>query len=122
MKIFLVLFLSALIHIECKPQEKLATPSLSLVTDPYAINAIELKWISNTENVIGFVIERKEGNGPWFIINQTEVNEKYYQDKNILPKTVYCYRIRAFGHMRFSEYSNFRFSNEALTAKKKNNP
>lgn len=71
-------------------------------------NAVELNWVDNTENELGYIIEAK-ANHPdslFHVIDTVGINTiKYIDDatKNFSP---YIYRVMGYSEVSFSNYSN----------------
>jgi hypothetical protein len=72
--------------------------------------SVLLTWSDNSNNELGFIIERKEGaissGNTFIVIDTTERNITTYQDKNLMPVTTYTYRLQAFNSDIVSQYSN----------------
>ncbi len=68
-------------------------------------DGIELSWQDNSSNERGFRIERKHDTTQFEEIAMLEANKRYYEDKNISPKTTYIYRIYAYNDIGNSRYS-----------------
>ena len=105
MKNLLIILLLGFFCLEGKSQDSLTTPSLHLITFNSDAVSVVLEWNTISKHVLGFVIEKKEGNSPWLIIGQADPNERSYVDKNISVVSTY-YRVRSFGNRIFSAYSN----------------
>jgi hypothetical protein len=78
------------------------------VADTFTVN---LHWRDNSDNELGFVIERK--NGPYSGSNQfvtvdtVSMNITEYTDTNLTPNTIYTYRMFSYNLEYVSEYSNY---------------
>ncbi len=83
--------------------------SLSLITCTDAEPCrTRLSWKDNSENEIGFNIERRivgsaEGFQP---LTQTAANVEGYEDLGIEAGKTYCYRLNAFNAAAISEYTS----------------
>ena len=81
---------------------------LTAVTDTFSIT---LTWNDNSDNELGFIVERKEGpisSGNTFVkIDSTVENATSYFDANLKSNTTYTYRLQAFNNDTVSAYSNF---------------
>ncbi|MCX6579250.1 MAG: fibronectin type III domain-containing protein [Candidatus Aminicenantes bacterium] len=88
-----------------KPVPLPAAPS-QLSGEMISLNQIELRWMDNDDNELGFMIERKDGpTGTYKQIYVTDRN--YYLDSNNLtPNASYFYRVRAYNSSGYSSYSN----------------
>lgn len=73
-------------------------------------NAARLQWQDNSNAEIGFKIERGVDVGKGAIefkeIASVNANINYYVDSGLSRNIIYCYRVRAFNNMEFSDYSN----------------
>ena len=68
---------------------------------------IDLTWIDNANNELGFQLERRIGNGPWAVLDGNVIPDVVsYTDEGLLENTEYSYRVRAFNIFGISEYSN----------------
>jgi len=67
---------------------------------------IDLSWSDNSDNEIGFKIERKTEGGFYSEITTVGANVNSYSDTSLLPNTKYYYRIRAYNSFGYSPYSN----------------
>ena len=68
---------------------------------------LHLSWIDDSHDEEGFEIERKTGEGGTFGQIATQgANLTLYTDDNLMPGTLYCYRVRAFNGFGKSGYSN----------------
>lgn len=68
---------------------------------------INLNWIDNSINELGFKLERKRGTGGEFLeIDILPPNQTAYTDSSLDANTVYWYRIRAYNFSGNSDYSN----------------
>ncbi len=68
---------------------------------------ISLRWTDNSNNEIGFKLERKTGpNGAYDQIAVVPANTRNYTDSNLISDKTYSYRIRAYNGFGPSGYSN----------------
>jgi hypothetical protein len=66
-----------------------------------------LSWTDNANNEYGFEIERSESpNNGFELISTSSANIIEYTDHNLNQNTSYYYRVRAFNHFGYSDYSN----------------
>jgi len=66
-----------------------------------------LIWDDNSLDEVEFLIERKTGyDGNYIQIGKANKNTRYYLDFKISRNTTYFYRIRAYSHKGYSDYSN----------------
>ena len=72
-----------------------------------AHNLIRLQWQDNSDNEIGFKIERKTGaGGTYSEIATLEADVTTYSDTGLSGETTYYYRVRAYNAAGDSSYSN----------------
>ena len=68
---------------------------------------IDLLWIDNSNNEVGFKIERKEGAGGIYSqIATVGPNVTTYSDMGLAPGTTYYYKVRTYNEGGDSNYSN----------------
>lgn len=93
---------------KCNPEKgtQPETPG-NLIARAISAQEVELRWIDNVTNETGFVIETAPTTeGPWTLTNETTANTTQFTVSNLLPSTVYFFRVRAKGTAGFSENSN----------------
>lgn len=84
----------------------LPAPS-GLKATAYAWSLVILSWRDNSNDEIGFRIERKTGSsGAWVQIATVGANVTTYGDTGVLPDTLHSYRVRSFNAGGASSYSN----------------
>lgn len=77
-----------------------------------------LAWTDNSNNELGFKIERKTGSGGVYNqIGTQGANLNFFNDSELAASTQYCYRVRAYNSTGDSAYSN-----EACTTTLGNSP
>jgi len=69
-------------------------------------SVIELTWTDNSNDEVGYKIERKLGNGEWLEHKYLSYDRTAYTETNITPYKIYHYRVQAFTLSGFSAYSN----------------
>ena len=81
-----------------------AAPS-GLVLSAVAYNQINLSWTDNSDNEVGFDIERSLDGLSWVVVITTPYNATSYDDVDLVEDTLYYYRIRATGSVKKSAYT-----------------
>lgn len=70
-------------------------------------SAMLLSWADNSENEIGFKVERKlKGDGHWRQFYVVSAETTTFADQNLPTEQPYLYRIRAYNDSGNSDYSN----------------
>ncbi|MEW6416696.1 MAG: fibronectin type III domain-containing protein [Nitrospirota bacterium] len=83
-----------------------STPS-GLTATTVSSSQINLSWTDNSNNEVGFKIERKVGvSGIYSQIATVGANITTYSDTGLTPGTIYYYRVRAYNEGGDSNYSN----------------
>lgn len=82
-----------------------ATPT-NLILSVVSGSQINLRWSDNSNNELGFIIEKKVGNGSWSDADTTGANTTEYSDTGLQPNTEYYYRMSAYNLIGESPYSN----------------
>lgn len=77
----------------------------ALVASAYQ-KAIALRWQDNSDNEDSFNLSRQEGNGPWKIYQQLITGTYSYNDWDVVPGTIYSYKVEAVNHTGTSLSSN----------------
>lgn len=79
-----------------------------LIATAISENRIDLAWLDNSNNEIGFRIQRKEGAaGLYTTVATLGAGAVTYSDTaGLVPNTAYAYRILAMGSVVDSDYSN----------------
>ncbi len=67
---------------------------------------IDLWWIDNSDNELGFKIERRKEGESFSLIYTTGLNVTSYSDTGVEENTTYYYRLRAYNTVGDSIYSN----------------
>jgi len=67
---------------------------------------IKLTWQDNSDNELGFKIERKTLDGTWTEIAEVGNNVTNYEDVGLTPQNTYYYRVKAYNSAGDSDYSN----------------
>jgi hypothetical protein len=76
--------------------------------------SIDLTWQDNSDNETGFYVERAEvlsqgEYGEFFTIATLEENSESYTDSEVVLKTTYAYRVRAYNSHGSSGYTNVAY-------------
>lgn len=74
----------------------------------FALSGAELtiRWSDNSDNEIGFILERSANGTDFIPIEQTGQDQQSVTDAGLLPSTQYWYRVKAFNDFGSSGYSN----------------
>ncbi|MFX4262413.1 stalk domain-containing protein [Pelotomaculum propionicicum] len=70
-----------------------------------SVGNVILRWEDNSDNELGFLIERQDPGGSWTEIGSANPGETEYFDTLTAPGTYY-YRVRAFNNFGASAYSD----------------
>lgn len=65
-----------------------------------------LAWTDNSNNELGFIIERSTNGTSWNSIGSTAIDAVTFTDTNVSSNTLYYYRIFAYNTVGSSSYSN----------------
>jgi len=78
-----------------------------LTATTVSFNRIDLYWTDNSDNEIGFKVERKTGyNGSWVEIANLGQDSVFFTDAGLMAGTTYYYRVQAYGTDSASAWSN----------------
>jgi fibronectin type 3 domain-containing protein len=73
------------------------TPPSNLATMAVTSTSITLNWQDNSDNEVGFQIQRAtSAGGPWNVVGSTGANATSYADTGLDPSTTYYYEVVAF--------------------------
>jgi len=94
-----------------KPTRRLMAVFLLLLTvtlEPRAVIAgqLNLSWIDATIDELGFSVERSTDTINFSEIATTGAGITAYADPSVVDSTTYCYRVRAYNSVAYSDYSN----------------
>lgn len=80
---------------------------LALIIAPFvSAEKVDLSWSDNSNNELGFEVERKELDGTYVTIGSVEENVSTYSDETVEAGKTYVYRVRAFNYYGYSGYTN----------------
>jgi len=86
-----------------------------LSASPISYDQVKLTWTDNSDNELGFKIERKMGpDGIHVQISEVGADIISYTDTNLSPNTTYFYRVRAYNSSSHSTYSNEAYASTSL--------
>ena len=75
-----------------------------------------LTWDDNSNDEVGFVIERSVGTAPFVEVGRVSKDVATFKDENLLPKTLYSYRVKAYsGSIEDPVYSGYSNTASATT-------
>lgn len=83
----------------------ISAPAL-LYANTASLTQINLSWVDNSIDEVGFRIERRTANSTFTEIATVGANTTFYSDTGLLPYTTYYYRVRAYNLSENSPYSN----------------
>ena len=94
--------------------KKSTEPDIEIPSNPmnlqgYQISttSLKLQWIDNSDNEIGFIIERNDLNSKtWIEIDRTDVNTNEFIDNTVSSGIYYSYRVCSYNESGNSPYSN----------------
>ncbi|MDP4039316.1 MAG: fibronectin type III domain-containing protein [Candidatus Pacearchaeota archaeon] len=78
----------------------------NLVDLVIAESSIALTWIDNSEDEVGFYIERAVGLGSFLYFAEVGANIVQYTDTSVEPSMIYNYRVYSYNSNGISDYSN----------------
>lgn len=84
---------------------EIAAPT-KLYANPVSSSQINLTWNDNSNNETGFKIERKTGSNNYVQVGMVEANTATFSDTGRSNNVTYTYRVRAYNHEGYSNYSN----------------
>lgn len=77
-----------------------------LVASTLSTSRIKLNWVDNSDNELGFKIERKKSGGSYAQIAEVDEGTTSYTNSGLSDNTEYYYRVRAYNSEGDSPYSN----------------
>ena len=95
----------------CNEIQPINVPTnLSAVLNPSDTTNVILSWLNNSDNELGFVIERKTGDSLsielFAVVDTVGADVTGYEDTSVDDTTTYTYRVYAFNADIVSDYSN----------------
>lgn len=88
------------------PTHTLPTTPTSLIVNSTSTTQITLAWNDNSDNEIGYKVERSIGNNTYVLIATLSSNTTNYSDMAITTNNIYSYRVKAFNNDGESSASN----------------
>lgn len=87
-------------------QPELVVPPATLVANAISQNEVALTWADNSDNEVGFAIERSLDNVAFEQVGIVATGVTTYTDNTVDPYSTVYYRVAAFGPHVYSTYSN----------------
>ncbi|WP_309020158.1 fibronectin type III domain-containing protein [Pelagicoccus sp. SDUM812003] len=79
---------------------------LFLTTAANAAGTLNLTWQDNSDNEVGFEIERSLDGVGYEVIGEVSADVQSYSDEGVIPGIPYSYRVRAYNEFGYSGYTN----------------
>ena len=95
------------LYIRTDNQQALTPPNVpsNLNVSATSSNTIELTWLDNSADELGFRLEQSMDDGiNWQLLTNTSANIETYSSNNLQADTTYGYRISAFNNSGFDGY------------------
>jgi outer membrane protein assembly factor BamB len=105
MVVFILVILASCIPDDTLPPTTPNAPT-NLEAEVISSSEIKLTWNDNSDNEVGFKIERKTDSTDWDEIKTVEANTITYTDTELTSNTRYYYRVKAYNQGGESAYSN----------------
>lgn len=67
---------------------------------------LNLSWIDNSNDELGFEIERAETGSDFSSLTSVPQDQTNFADSTVLPGVTYEYRVRAYNNFGYSDYTN----------------
>lgn len=80
-------------------------PPTDLTVTVLSPKMVDLEWKDNSDNELGFIIERRTYFGGYVVVGEVNENVTSYTDRGLLPNTRYYYRVKAYNRSGESEYT-----------------
>jgi PKD repeat protein len=83
-------------------------PNPPTILNATAVSAgqIDLTWIDNADDELGYQVERSTDGSSWQVIGTVLADGTSFNDTGLEPDSTYIYRIRAYNATGYSGYSN----------------
>ena len=80
--------------------------SVIVLTSAAIAGQLNLTWLDPSGGSLGFSVERSAGvSDPFTVVGTTGSGGTAYADVTVADSTTYCYRVRAFNSIAYSDYS-----------------
>lgn len=96
---------SNIVSVTTAPFDPPQTPS-NLIATQVSGFSVTLSWTDNSTNEIGFIIERAQSPEDFTFLDYASQDQTSYQDNNVTAGSSYNYRVVAYNHAGYSDYSN----------------
>jgi hypothetical protein len=93
------------IRSETQPGDPPAAPT-SLIATAVSAGTIDLTWIDNADDELGYQVERLTDGSSWQVIGTVLANGTSFSDTELEPDSTYIFRVRAYNATGYSGYSN----------------
>lgn len=79
----------------------------ALVATATSNSTVNVEWVDNSNNELGFIIDRSNNNNSnYFTIDTVGINVENYTDQDLASGTIYFYKVAAYNAVGTSVYSN----------------
>lgn len=95
----------------------LPVPPSNLTASAPSDTQVNLMWIDNSTNEMGFKIERKNIGGLYSVVGTVGININVFADTGLIPNTTYSYRVFSFNN----EGNSPIYSNEFIVTTRTSN-
>jgi hypothetical protein len=81
-------------------------PPTNLAVTPVGSGWLLLRWLDNSNNETGFVIQRSTDGGVWRTVGAVGANTTFFDDTTASRSHSYSYRVFAYNNYGISGFSN----------------